>query len=590
MGARLSAVASARYGRGIRHRPYRSPLRVKRSRAVSLLAARCGLVLLAAILADAALPQPEGVFTDDARDAAATIDEAGLRHVVAELASDRYEGRAPGTPGDAMTIAYLSAALGHLGFEPAMSDGSWVQPFDLIGITAAQPATWSFVSGNGRLELAQGQDFIVASGVQSERAVVKDAELVFVGYGIQAPEYDWDDFKGADLEGKVLLMLNNDPDWDPELFAGRERLYYGRWTYKYESAARQRAAGAIIVHTEPSAGYPWQVVESSWTGTQYALPAGGEPHTQIEAWVTEEAAERLAALGGHSLADLIERAKRRDFEPVPLGASTSLTLENVLESTSTANVLGVLPGSDPQLAGEVVVYTAHHDHLGRAENANGDAIYNGARDNASGVAMVLEIGTAFATLAERPRRSILLLFVGAEEQGLLGSRYFASHPIVPPGRIAANINYDAGNIWGETRDVTLVGLGKSTLDEAASVAANDQGRTLKADEFVEQGYYYRSDQFNFARIGVPALYPRTGTEFVGRPEGWGLERIEEYNDRHYHQPSDELTDEWRFEGMVEDARFGFWVGLIVAQADEAPSWNPGDEFEAARLEALEALE
>ena len=538
----------------------------------------------------AAAQSADDPFTPANRRAAEQIDADGLLAVVAEISADRYGGRAPGTEGDEMTLEFLAGALERVGFEPGAADGTWRQPFDLVGITARQPDAWTFSRGGERLDLDQGEEFIVASGVQRERAAVDGAEVVFVGYGIEAPEHDWDDFKGADLEGKVLLMLNNDPDWDPELFGGPERLYYGRWTYKYESAARQGAAGAIIIHTVPSSGYPWQVVQSSWTGTQYELPAGGEPRMQVEAWVTETAARDLVQLAGLELADLADRAKRRDFEPVPLGVETSITLENMLERTSSANVIGVLTGSDPELADEYVIYTAHHDHLGRTQDAAaGDTVYNGARDNASGVGMVLEIGEAFAALPDPPRRSIMLLFVGAEEQGLLGSEFFARHPTVPPGKIAANVNYDSGNIWGETRDITFVGLGKSTLDEAASRVAQFQERELKADEFVDQGYYYRSDQFNFAKIGVPAFYFRNGSDFVGRPEGWGLERIDEYNNEHYHQPSDELTDAWSFDGMVQDARFGFWAGLIVANADELPQWNPGDEFEAARREAIEAL-
>ncbi len=554
-----------------------------RSRAAATLVALC-----AAFVGPAAAQDP--IATPQALRAAERIDADGIRAVVAEIASDRYGGRAPGTPGDEMTQAYLAAALERIGFEPGGPDGTYLQPFDLVGITSTQPPSWTFTRDGARLDLVQHGEFIAASGVLAERAAIDGAEVVFVGYGIEAPEYDWNDFKGIDLRGKVLLMLNNDPDWDPELFGGRERLYYGRWTYKYESAARQGAAGAIIIHTPESAGYPWQVVQSSWTGTQYKLPTGDEPRVQIEAWITEDAAARLVALAGLELDALVEQARSRDFAPVPLGIVTSLALDNELEPTTSANVIGILRGSDPELADEVVVYTAHHDHLGRLDGAPGaDTVYNGARDNASGVAMVLEIGEAFASLPQPPRRSIVLLFVGAEEQGLLGSEYFARHPFVPPGRIAANVNYDSGNIWGATRDITFVGFGKSTLDDVALRVGALQGREVKPDEFVDQGYYYRSDQFSFAKIGVPAFYFRTGTDFVGRPEGWGIERIEEHNDRHYHQPSDELTAEWRFDGMVQDAQFGFWAGLIVANADEMPSWRPGDEFEAARRDALEAI-
>jgi Zn-dependent M28 family amino/carboxypeptidase len=435
--------------------------------------------------------------------------------------------------------------------------------------------------------LREHDDFIAASGVQAASAAVKDAEVVFVGYGIEAPEYQWNDFKGTDLKGKVLLMLNSDPDWDPALFEGTRRLYYGRWTYKYESAARHGAAGAIIVHTTPSAGYPWQVVQSSWSGPQFELPAGGAPTIQIAAWATEEAARRLTAAGGRNLDALVTAARSRDFKPVPLGIRTSFTLANTLSKVQTANVAGLLRGSDPRLSGEAVVFTAHFDHLGMgAADATGDRIYNGALDNASGCAQLLTIARAFAALPERPRRSILVLFVAAEEQGLLGSQYYARAPTFAPGRIAANINYDGGNIWGRTRDVTLLGLGKSTLDRVALEAVTRQGRMLVPDQFPDRGSYYRSDQFSFARIGVPALYYGRGTDVVGKPEGWGRQQIEAWEAKQYHQPSDELTDDWNLEGMVEDARLGFHSGWLVAQADAMPEWNPGDEFEAARKAAI----
>jgi Zn-dependent M28 family amino/carboxypeptidase len=545
---------------------------------------------------DGAGPGPDP-FGERAERAAARIDGELIRDVVIELADDRYAGRGPGTNGDVMARDYLVRQLEALGFEPGASDRSWQQPFELVGINASQPSTWRFArasepAGDDALELSQGTEFIAASGVQSERAALADAELVFVGYGIEAPEYGWDDFKGADLTGKVLVMLNNDPDWDPELFAGRERLYYGRWSYKYESAALQEAAGAIIIHTTPSAGYPWQVVQSSWTGEQFELPAGDEPRLQVEAWITDAAARQLMQLAEQDLDSLVDRAKRRDFEPVPLGLTTSITLPNTLSRTQSANVIGVLPGGDAELTDEFVVYTAHHDHLGiGAPNPTGDAsdrIYNGARDNATGVGMVLAIGDAFAALSERPRRSLMLLFVGAEEQGLLGSEYFAAHPTVPPGKIAANVNYDSGNIWGRTRDITFVGLGKSSLDAVAARVAAYQNRVLKGDEFPDRGHYYRSDQFNFAKVGVPAFYFNSGTDFLDKPEGWGREQIDAYTDRDYHQPSDEFDDSWSFDGMVQDAQFGFWAGLIVANEPQLPAWNPGDEFEGARRQALDA--
>jgi Zn-dependent M28 family amino/carboxypeptidase len=413
---------------------------------------------------------------------------------------------------------------------------------------------------------------------------VSDAELVFVGYGIEAPEYQWNDYKGQDLRGKVLVMLNNDPEASPDLFGGVTRLYYGRWTYKYESAARQGAAAAIIIHTTPSAGYGWNVVQTSWTGEQFQLPAvEGEPHVQVEAWVTEEAARRLFESAGQSYDDLVARAQSRDFAPVALGVSTSLTLPNRVSRTQTANVLASLPGTDPVLRDQYVVWSAHHDHLGTAAEG-ADRIYNGALDNASGCAQVLQIAKALKSAPTR--RSHLFAFVAAEEQGLLGSAYYASNPTIRPAQMAANLNWDGANIWGRALDVTYVGYGKSDLDVLVDGAAARQGRTVKPDQFPDRGFFYRSDQFNFAKIGVPAVYLDSGTEFRDRPAGWGKEQIEAWEAKHYHQVSDELGDDWNLEGAVEDAQLGLAVGVAVGNSDALPSWKPGDEFEAARQKAL----
>ncbi len=410
-----------------------------------------------------------------------------------------------------------------------------------------------------------------------------------MGYGIEAPEYQWNDFKGMDLKGKVLVMLNNDPDWDPKLFEGNRRLYYGRWTYKYESAARQGAAGAIIVHTTPSAGYPWQVVQTSWTGEQFELPAAGEPRIQVAGWTTEDAAKKLFQAAGHDLAKLVEQAKSRDFKPVPLGITTSLTLPTQISKKKTANVLGLLRGSDPKLKEEVVLYSAHHDHLGIGEpDKEGDKIYNGAIDNAAGCAQLLAIAKAFTELPQRPRRSILIGFVAAEEQGLLGSEYLALHPPMPAGKIAANINYDGGNVLGKTVDLTFIGLGKSSLDAVVQSLAASQNRKLLGDQFPDRGFFYRSDQFNFAKIGVPAIYLDNGTEFVGKSKEWGKQQVEDYETNRYHQPSDEYDPKWTYDGMIQDAQLGFYAGLSIAETPQLPAWNPGDEFEAARKKALAA--
>ena len=519
---------------------------------------------------------------------AALIEGAKLRAMVAELASDAYEGRGPGTEGDRKAREWIAARLAALGLTPGVDDG-YQQTFSLASIATALPSEWSFSSG---VSFAARSEFVANVANQTPSARLADAELVFVGYGIQAPEHGWDDYKGLDVTGKVLLMLNNDPDWDPALFEGERRLYYGRWTYKYEVATRLGAAGAIIIHTEPSAGYPWQVVETSWTGPQYELPASGEPQLEVAAWLTESAATALLASAGHELAALTEAARSRDFAPVPLGLSTDLALSAELDSVETANVIGLLPGCDAALKRQAVVVTAHHDHLGKgvAASPDEDVIYNGALDNASGVAQVLALAEALAALPERPRRSIVFALVGAEEQGLLGSGHYAQNPTFEAGRIAANVNLDGANIWGEAKDMVFVGLGKSSLDWVAQSVAAHVGRTLRGDPYPDRGYYYRSDQFSFAKIGVPGIYLNGGIEIIGKPPGWGQQRIDDYTLNHYHQPSDELTDDWVFDGMVADTRFALLTTYLIAQADELPSWNPGDEFESARTDALARLE
>jgi Zn-dependent M28 family amino/carboxypeptidase len=525
-----------------------------------------------------------------AEEAAKEITRDYMRSIVVEISDDRYEGRGPGSKGDEMARVYLAKRMEELGLEPAAEDGGWEQPFDLVGVNSSQPESWTFEGHGKSLTLKQWDQFIVGGGVQEERAELDEAELVFVGYGIQAPEYDWDDYKGVDLTGKVLVMMNNDPDWDPELFAGETRLWYGRWGYKYLSAARQGAAGAIIIHTSPSAGYPFQVVQTSWTGVQFELPAGDEPRSQVKGWVTEDTARELIAMAGLDLDALREAAYNRDFEPVPLGITTSIGMDVEITRVQSANILGLIPGSDPELKDEVVIYTAHHDHLGiGTPNEDGDVIYNGAMDNATGVAQIMAIAKAIKALPEAPRRSILVNLVGAEEQGLLGSEYYAANPTFAPGKIAANLNYDGGNIWGHTHDVTFVGLGKSTVDEIVTMIAEEQGRVVKPDQFSDKGYFHRSDQFSFAKIGVPAMYLDTGTDFVDRPPEWGREQQNHYTEVNYHQPTDEYDPSWTFDGMIDDALLGYWTGLAIANADDMPTWNPGDEFEAARLEALKAV-
>jgi Zn-dependent M28 family amino/carboxypeptidase len=542
-------------------------------------------LLLASSVVTAAEPWPAGTES-----ASAGILEGRLAAHTRFLSHKALEGRGPGSRGDRLARLYIATEMERLGLLPAAPGGRWDQPFVLVGVETRVPPIWSFRGSGPAVTLDAWDEFVASSGVQSARAGFEDAPVVFVGYGIQAPEYDWDDYKGADLRGKVLLMLNDDPDWDPDLFGGGRRLYYGRWDYKYESAARQGAAGAILIHTTPSAGYPWSVVQNSWKGEQFELPAEGEPRVQVTGWVTEQAARRIVALGGHELDALVRSARDRDFRPVPLGIRISLSVEAGIRTTESANVLGVLPGSDPHLSREAVVYTAHHDHLGAVQAPDGGReIFHGARDNALAVAMLLEVARAFTALPEPPRRTILFLAPGAEEQGLLGSEHYTRNPTFHPARLAANINFEMPNIWGRTRDVPVIGFGKSTLDDAVRRAAAAQGRTVVDERFPDRGYFYRSDQFSFARIGVPAVWIDTGTDFVGRPDGWGKAAVEAYERERYHKPADVLDETWNLAGAEEDAVLAFLAGLAIAQEEEMPRWTSGDEFEAVRQRALSDL-
>jgi hypothetical protein len=546
--------------------------------------------LLVLLLALPAASQAQ-LTTPAEKSAARTIQSRDLLAHTGFLASDLLEGRGPGTRGDALTQLYLATQFQLLGLEPAGPDGSYLQPFDLVGING-HPRTMTFQTPKGRVELQYHDDFIAVSGVQAPESRLQDSELVFVGYGIQAPEYAWDDFKGEDMKGKTLLILNNDPEDDPKLFGGKARLWYGRWDYKYEQAARVGAAGAIILHTTPSAGYPWQVVRTSWSGEQFELPFEGDAHRlQVKAWTTEQATRNLVRMGGRDLDELRAAAQRHDFRPVPLGVTVSTRFSNEVRRRPTANVLGLLRGSDPKLSQELVLYSAHHDHLGmKADARPGEsAIYNGAVDNASGVAAMLEVAQAFTSLPTPPARSILFAAVAAEEQGLLGSQHLAENLPVHPGRVAANINIDGLNVHGRTRDVTVIGLGKTTLDGPLTALARAQGRRVQPDQLPDRGFFYRSDQFNFARRGIPSAYFSGGMDFIGRPPGWGKEQRQKFEAEHYHQPSDVVRPDWDLSGAVEDVQLYFLLGAHVARTREMPRWTPGDEFEAPRREALESL-
>jgi Zn-dependent M28 family amino/carboxypeptidase len=544
------------------------------SPAALLTAAPAAVAPAALLTAAPAAASPEALLTADS-----------LRGHIRFLASDLLEGRGPATRGDQLAQAYLAAQFEVLGLKPAAPGGGWFQKVELVSVEGS-PGTLSFAGQGGKaLSLKRSEDFIAVSGHQQAQSQLTNAELVFAGFGIVAPEYQWDDFKGTELAGKVIVVMNNDPEDDPKLFAGKTRLWYGRWDYKYEQAARAGAAGCIIIHTTPSAGYPWQVVQTSWSGEQFDLPAtAGTPTLQLRGWTTEEATKRLMALAGKDLDALRKAAQGRDFKPVPLGVTLSTSFKNTVQTRSTANVLGLLEGSDPKLKAELVVLTAHHDHLGRKEGVKeGDAIYNGAVDNASGSAVLLTLARAFAAMPRAPKRSILFAAVAAEEQGLLGSQYLVEHPPVPPAQMVMNLNIDGINIWGRTRDLSVIGMGKSTLDAVLVRLAKAQGRTARPDQNSDRGFFYRSDQFNFARRGVPSAYFSSGNDFLGRPEGWGRAQREQWEATRYHQPSDELTDAWDFTGAVEDLKLDYGLALEIANTTSPPVWVKGDEFEGARL-------
>ncbi len=553
---------------------------------------RCSRLPSAALVLALAAPPlfAADLVTPAQREAASEITSDGLKADIRFLSSDLLEGRGPASRGDALAEAYIQAQMESIGLKPGAPGGGWIQKVPLVGIQPAYSSPPAFAGPKGSATGVLGESFVAVSGVQKPESTIENAQIVFVGYGIVAPEYGWDDYKVADLKGKVLLVMNNDPEGspaEPNLFAGKTRLWYGRWDYKYLMAAKMGAVGAIVIHTTPSAGYGWQVVQTSWKGELFELPEDGGPRITMKMWATDELARKLAALGGKDLDALRAAAESRSFKPVPLGVTMSLAFRNTVSKKESGNVIGVLPGADAARAGEAVIYTAHHDHLGIKPSVKpgDDTIYNGALDNASGVAGVLAVARAFVDLDKKPARSVYFALVAGEEQGLLGSEYLAAHPPVPAGRIAANINLDGIGFYGRTSDVGMIGLGKSSLDVDFTALAKMQGRSVHGDEFPEKGGFYRSDQFSFAKIGVPAAYVKKGTDVIGK-RGLGKAMVEAYEKSDYHQPSDEFRESWDFSGAVEDMRLAFWLGCRVADAPEMPRWNKGDEFEAARLKAL----
>lgn len=521
-----------------------------------------------------------------------SITVASLDGHIRVLSHDSMMGRAPATQGEEMTVAYLIEQFEKIGLQPGMPDGSWIQDVPVMGqLTNRNTSLQITLAGRQIHNFPFGNDIIVSPAQDQQSVDIRNAELVYVGHGIIAPEENWDDYKGLDVTGKILIMKNSDPASYPDKFAGEARLYYGRWTYKYEIAQELGALGVLIIHTTPTAGYPWTVVANSFGRERFSLIPEGEDRTptQIQGWLSSRASMELFTSAGLDLSALMDAAESPDFTPVSLGnlrASISLTAEN--RYLNAKNVIGVLPGNDPILRDEYVVFSAHHDHLGVMVPAvDGDSIANGALDNASGISAMLNLAKAYVMVAPELKRSMLFAAVGAEESGLLGSLYFARNPTVHPAYMAGNINLDGMNIFGRAQDIVSVGYGLSSLDTILKEEAGKLGREVQPDPFPEQGFFYRSDHFSFARIGVPAIFTRHGSNFLDKPDDYGRTVVEEYNRLRYHTVFDEMNDTWDLSGAVEDTQLLFRVGFRVANASEMQTWTPGNEFEGIRLRSLE---
>ena len=510
---------------------------------------------------------------------AAGISTDTLRSAVARLASDEFEGRAPGSDGETRTVEYLTEQFSALGLEPGNPDRTWVQKVPLVGITPAPGDTMTVSLGGDIRTLEPGADYVAYTKRVVDQVEV-DAEFVFVGYGAVAPEYGWDDFKDLDVSGKILLFLVNDPPSD-DLFGGPAMTYYGRWTYKHEIAAVRGAAGALVIHETEPAGYPWEVVGSSPYGESFDLVSDDRNmgRATIEGWIQRDAAASLFAMAGLDFEAEKARAANGNFRPVELEVTGRTQVRNTLRTIDSQNVVAKLSGASAP--DEVVIYMAHWDHLGRDESLTGDQIYNGAADNATGTAGLIELARAF-TEGEPHRRSVLFLAVTAEEQGLLGSRYYAEHPLYPAAQTVGALNMDVLNQWGRTSDLTIVGMGQSGLDEVASQIADTLGRVLNPDPEPEKGFYYRSDHFSFAKAGIPAFYAEPGVDYLDRPPGYGIQKREEYTANDYHAVSDEVKPDWDLSGALEDLTFMYQMGSQLAATDQWPEWSTTSEFRTLR--------
>lgn len=527
--------------------------------------------------------------------AAATVSsgiaEDRLLEHVKVLASDEFQGRAPGSVGEEKTVEYIIRQFSRIGLEPGNPDGTYIQKVPMMGITGEPKGACTL--GDRRIDLKLPEDAVLWSRWFTPDVTVAGSELVFVGYGIVAPEYGWDDFKGVDVRGKTIVVLVGDPPvpdpadaskLDERMFKGRAMTYYGRWTYKFEMAAQRGAAAALIVHETGPAGYPFAVVINSNTGELFELQAPDQNRgvAAVEGWITTDQARTLFKAANQDYDALKQAALRKDFRPVPLGLHAHFTVKNRLRPVTSRNVLAKLVGADPALRNQYVVYSAHWDHLGCDPKLTGDPVYHGARDNATGVAGLIELARAFAAVKPPPKRTLLFLATTAEEQGLLGAKFYVEHPPYPIERTLANLNMDALNPWGRTRDVSVFGFGNSTLEDLLISAADRQGRLVTQDPQPEKGGFFRADHFEFAKVGVPALYFAGGMDYVGKPPGFGQQKHDEFTANDYHKPSDVIKPDWDLAGAAEDLELMFAVGRAVADADQWPHWKAGSEFRARR--------
>ena len=533
------------------------------------------------------------VHSDDALNAQKSITAERLRQHISTLASDKFEGRFPGTIGEELTVEYLSETYEKLGLKPGNPDGTWIQKATMTGVISEYKA--QFLTDDERWVMKVGIDIVGNSYQTKEFVNIKKTELVYCGYGVNAPEYGWNDFEGIDVKGKVIVVLVSDPpimkngEMDDSMFGGKAMTYYGRWSYKFEEGLRQGAAGVLVVHETQPAGYPFAVLQGGYDGEQLMIENPNVTPLAFQGWIPLSSVEKLFQMSGMNYQELKAAAVRPDFKAVALKATFTSKMTNSVRRFDSNNIVAKYEGTDPELKDEYIIYTSHWDHLGKNTKLEGDQIYNGANDNASGTGTIMAVAEAFSNLSEGSKRSILFLAVTAEEQGLLGATYYSINPLIPLEKTVAVMNIDAmGNNYGKTKDLIVVGKGNSELDLVLEYAAAQDGKYLIPDAEPEKGFYYRSDHFAFAKQGVPALYVDGGLDVVGKGKDYGHKKKDEYTNIDYHAVSDEIKEDWDFSGMVEDARILFRVGYAIGQHNEWPQWSEGTEFKAKREAMLKS--